>query len=76
MTFWRLRDNDGDPLYLDPERIVAVYLSNPDAESGDEGGKVLVLLKDSGTYFTLDESSGLQVLEHFQLTSVVPGEKP
>lgn len=70
--FWRLRDDRGDPLYVDSEQVVAVYLSGSEDE-GAEAGQVRIFLKTSATYFTLDDASGLQVLEHFERTSVAPG---
>lgn len=73
MKFWRLRDSQGDPLYLDPARIVAVYLSgSEDGETSEERGQVRILL-DRGSYFTLDDGSGLQVLEYFERNSAAPG---
>jgi hypothetical protein len=74
MRFWRLRDDHGDPLYIDPAEIAVVYLSGRDEDAGAEAGQVRVLLKTSATYFSLDDASGLQVLEYFERTSAAPGE--
>ena len=74
MKFWRLRDYAGDPLYLDPGQIAAVYLSEENEETGTKGGRVCVNLKGTGGYFTLDDGSGLQVLEHFERNSAAPGD--
>lgn len=52
--------------------IAAVYLSGDEEEV--EGGQVRILL-GAGSYFTLDEGSGLQVLEYFQRHSTAPGAK-
>ncbi|HEY0171155.1 MAG TPA: hypothetical protein VGB98_09030 [Pyrinomonadaceae bacterium] len=74
MKFWRLRDDHGDPLYIDPADISAVYLSGPEEKSDAPAGQVRVALKGSSGYFALDDASGLQVLEHFEGTSVAPGD--
>lgn len=73
MKFWRLRDSTGEVLYIDPTEIAVVYISERNETAGAEAGRVRVLLKSTGSYFSLDDGSGLQVLEYFERTSVPPG---